>query len=718
MTDRSPTDIIWGQVHWHRPLDPARCLEVVRRAAADGRSPRLIFEARATGSGISYAFGAPRAVFSEYRSIFQMLIPGTQISALEASKIDVVVGRQLKASTRHRQLRTDDVGAVTRSMLAALARVRKDEVLVLQLLLGPRRIPLAVPTKSPSSLVAPWWKTVMYGDGPAIDGEKRSALRQKVSDHGFACAVRIGVSAGTPGRRQRLVMGLVAAIRSTESAGLLLRPRAVKANDIVTARSPRWFWPLRLNVAEVAALTAWPIGDGDLPGHAGIHPRALPALPPVTRSKRIVAASTVPGSSKFLTLSRQNAGHHTHVLGPTGSGKSVLLGRLIQQDIEAGRGVILVEPKGDLVDDVLARIPEHRLDDVVVLDPSDKAPVGLNPLHVGGRSPDVVADGILTVFKAIYADAWGPRIHDVMSASLLTLARHGNTSLAMLPLLLSNPSFRRSITQSVNDPIALAPFWSWFENLSEAERNVVVAPIMTRIRPWLLNRNLRAVLGQTEPRFHLSQLFSKNAIVLVPLRTSGIGPEAAKLFGSLVVAQLWQVVQARAAVPQDRRRQAMAYIDELQEYTHLPTDLGDALAQARGLGLSLTAAHQHLAQLRPDMRAALLTNARSKICFQLSHDDASVMARGHNEISPDDFVALHQYEVYASLFANGQVNPYASGRTLAPSLPISSVKDLRRRSRERYGRPLREIEDSLTQLLVPAPGTPAAAPTGRKRRDA
>ena len=136
----------------------------------------------------------------------------------------------------------------------------------------------------------------------------------------------------------------------------------------------------------------------------------------------------------------------------------------------------------------------------------------------------------------------------------------------------------------------------------------------------------------------------------------------------------------------------MVYIDEVQDYMHLPTDLGDALAQARGLHVSFVLAHQFLQQLSPAMRAAVLANARSRVCFQLPPEDAAVLARSSRELAAEDFIALGRYEMYASLLGDGQVTPFASGRTLPPEAPTSEPAHIRAASRERYGRPLREVE--------------------------
>ena len=705
--------IIWRQVHWRRPIDPARALGLLRSWGADQRNTHLVLETRASSAGVAYLVSARAEAIQTIETAMTQQLAGTTLTALPTKRAANSSTVRLKVSTRHRALRTDDLGSGIRATLGALVRVRDGEELVVQILLGPTRVPLAIPTQSPSSIVAPWWHVALHGNGGVVDSEKRTALRTKVSDHGFACTVRIGVTAATPRRRSLLLLGVLAALRTTEAPGVRLRITRDATNKLLKASVPT-FWPLRLNISEVLALTAWPLGEDELPGQPATHPRLLPPTPGATGKGRVIAKSSAPGIDAGLTLTARDALHHTHVVGPTGVGKSVLLGRLIQQDIADGRAVLVIEPKGDLIDDVLAHIPADRQNDVVVLDPSDRMPVGFNPLAHDGKRAEVVADGILTVFKTLYAEAWGPRTQDILHACLLTLAGHADASLVMLPLLLTNTGFRRSLTSNLRDPLALEPFWAWYENLSDGERQQAIAPVMNKLRQWLLRPSLRAVLGQRAPRFDIQQVFTERKIVLVPLRKGIVGAEAASLLGSLVVAELWQATQARASIPAERRHPVMAYVDEIQDYLHLPTNLGDALAQARGLGVGFTLAHQFLGQLSPTMRSGVLANARSRVCFQLAHEDALTMAKGHPELTPEDFTSLGQYEVYASLFARGQVTPFASGRTLTPSPATSNPTELRKLSRERYGRRLDEIEASFADLVSASHDT--ETPTGRQRR--
>jgi hypothetical protein len=266
----------------------------------------------------------------------------------------------------------------------------------------------------------------------------------------------------------------------------------------------------------------------------------------------------------------------------------------------------------------------------------------------------------------------------------------------------------------IDDPIALEPFWAWFEAITDAERQQAIAPVINKLRPFLLRKSVRAIVGQLEPRFRVEQVFTEKKIALVSLAKGLIGPEAAALLGSLFVAELWQAVLGRGAVAPERRHPVVVYADEFQDYVHLPTDMADALAQARGLGVGLTLAHQHLAQLPSALRAAVLANARSRVCFQLAGEDAVAMARLSGDLlRPVDFQRLRRYEAYAQLMVDGEVADFASLRTLPLPPPSADPQTAREISRRRYGRPVDEVEAEIRALVDPEPHEEAL---GRRRR--
>jgi hypothetical protein len=361
-------------------------------------------------------------------------------------------------------------------------------------------------------------------------------------------------------------------------------------------------------------------------------------------------------------------------------------------------------------------VPDSRRDDIVVLDPADESrPVGLNVLVGGDRPAELIADQVLAVFHDLYRENWGPRTQDILHAALLTLAGKSDMTLCALPVLLSNRTFRRKAVAGLTDEVALKPFWSWFDALSEGERQQAVAPVMNKLRAFLLRPRMRAVIGQAEPAFDIHSVFAERKVLLVSLAKGLIGPEASALLGSLVVSQLWQAALGRVRVPVGQRSPVMVYIDEFQDYLHLPTDVADVLAQARGLGVGLTLAHQHLAQLPTALRSAVLANARSRACFQLGSEDARLIAATTPELDAVDLQNLGRYQIYVSLVAQGSVTPYASGQTLEPVAATSSAKELRSQSRGRYGRDLSEVEASLASLVA-GDVTDDDRPIGRRRR--
>lgn len=708
--------LVWRQLHWPRPLEAAGAVAVMRAWAADQRSPIIVLEARASAAGIRYLLGcAPSALASVQRRL-TTAIPAVQLTEPAADRVAVTAAGRLKLSTRHRALRTDNPETAIRQILGALTQVGKGELLVLQLVLGPRRIPLAVSNHSPSSIVMPWYQVAWQGNRGTVDGEKRAALRDKVGDHGFAATLRIGALAATPERRRSLMVSLFSAIRVSEAPGLQARLIRDHPSRLNTATPPPWRWPLRLNASEAVALTGWPIGDQELPGQPPLHPKQVAPAQLAVPGERVIGTALAPGVSGQLGYSVTDALRHSWVVGPNGTGKTTLLLNLIDQDLRAGRAVVVIEPK-DLIRDLLSRIPESRQDDVVLLDCTDESPVGINPLIRHGRSPDVVADGLLATFQALYGDGLGPRSTDILANCLNVLARRDDASLVMLPLLLTNPGFRRSLTQQVirQDPIAAGPFWAWFEALSDDARSQVIAPLSNKLRP-LLRPALRAVLAQRSPRFNIRQVLTENKVLLVPLQKGVLGPDTAQLLGALVTSELWLAIRERAGVPANQRTPVMVYLDEVQDFLRLPTDLSDALATSRSLGAGWHLAHQYRDQLSPSMRAAFEANARSRICFQLNASDARAMAAGQNVIAPEDFGALPAYHVYAALLRRNSLQPWASGVTLPAPKLCSDPASIRARSRQRYGQPLASVEADFAGLLDTAGSSNPA--TGRRRRTA
>jgi len=693
----------WYRLRWPREVTPEQLAQVFRLLATVATQP-LIIEAVGAPGMVEHRLALVAARAGSVVDQLRGAIPGLSVEIV-ATRPPMVMTHavRLRLSTRRRPLRTDDPASVSRAILTALAEVRRGERLVVQWVLGRPLRPLPVPNRLEGAGRESWITALLlapFGSPPTADAEVRNALRAKQSEPGWWATARIAVMARTPSRERQLIRQVLGAVRNAEAPGVSLSARITSAPRVSRAQLPRWSWPLRLNASELATVSAWPVGlTSELPVHM-VSSRLVAPMATIARKGRVIGQATFPGRERPLALTPTDSLRHLHALGPTGSGKSTLLLNLVTQDIAAGRSVVVIEPKGDLVADVLERIPSHRIADVVLLDPTDvQRPVGLNPLALGGRSPELAADQLLGLFHSLYVAHWGPRTHDILSASLLTLARTPGMTLAALPLLLTDAGFRRRIVPRVADPIGLGPFWSGFEAWSEAERTAATQPVMNKLRPLLLRPEMRAIVGQTRRSFDLRRVFTERKVLLVSLSKGLLGPETSALLGSLVISQLWQAILGRAAIAPERRHPVFVYVDEFQDYMHLPLDFADALAQARSLGVGFVAAHQYLHQLDPAMRSAVLANAQSRVAFRLPGEDARVIA-ADGGLAPEDFQSLGAFQCYAQLVVRNTVQPWCSAATVLPSQPLSDPAMVRAASRSAYGVDRAEIEADLHRLFA------------------
>ena len=712
---RSAQPLVWHQLRFALPLAQETAVGLVDRLLADGSLGRVVLELRASSGQATWAVGSSAG--ERLVAVVRELVPGCRVSRgfsrRAVSQAVVVLARPVGTP-----LATERLAAVVRAVLAALAVTAEDEELVVQLQLGRRFSPQVLGRVEPQG----WLELLGLVPVPSLSGERGRRMRAQVGRHRAAVCLRLGVRAASPLRQRTLLQGLLGALRLLEGPGVRLRARTEHPAKLDAVRRP-WRAGLELGAVEVVAMVGWPVGEGALPATPSAHPRVL-ALPQVRETQRAFASGVADQAGERLGISIGDALYHTVLLGPTGAGKSTALAHLALADIQAGRGVLLIDPKTDLVADILARIPEQRRSDVVVIDPTSSRPVGINPLAraqtvrgaasssgggvlSGGASPELVADTVLATFKGVFAESWGVRVEQVLSAALVTLARTPGATLVDLPLVLTNPAYRqRLMAASGADPLGTGQFWAAYEALSEAQRQQWVGPVLTRLQPFLIRPHLRATLGQAAPSFDLGEVFTRRRIVLVSLNKGVLGAESARLLGSLLVGQLWPLILARAAVEPSRRHVASVFIDEVQDYLSLPGSLADALAQARSLGAAFHLAHQYRGQLPAALKAGIDANARNKIIFSLSAADAAELARQAIDLEAADFQLLPRFGVYARTLHHGRENPWCQATTLPPTPPTQDALALRAASQARYGQDATQIEAALLARIGQNDNTP------------
>lgn len=716
---RQIENIIWKEMVWARPYKIETVWETFSHLAALSPRGAVIWEVRSRNGQASYLIGAAARYIKNIEEAVQAHGDIKFHDAGQKKRTAVTVACQLKISHPTLSLNTGITEAVIRAGLAALTENKNGTEMAVQIVLGRAYAPSPVPANLSEPNAT--WLQVLLGDVQKASAESRKTVKEKASQHIFQAAVRIGIAGREPSAQ---LHGIISSFKVLESAGVRIHEEHIKPSDLDTAHVPFRF-PLQLSVKELVNFLLLPAGEEELPGTPGLHPRLT--LPPGwyrnptnQQSDRSFAISMDAVSPKRLSISPRDSLEHLHLIGPTGSGKSTAMLHLILSDINAGRSVLVLDPKADLVNDVLMRIPEKRIGDVVVIDPSDSCPCGFNPLAFKDYgSPSLIADAILSVLKEIFSDCWGIYTQDVLTASLLTLVEAENSTLLWLLPLLTDETFRRQITSKVKDRMALGPFWEQFEALRDTEKRSQISPVLNKLRQLTLRPGLRNILGQAKPKFSLTDLFYKRKVVLVPLNKGLTGGESARLLGSLIVGLTWTLALSRAGIPAEKRHIVSIFIDELQDYLSLPTDLSDALAQARGLGVGLTLAHQYRDQLPINIRSGIDANTRNKIVFGLNSRDAKDMAAMAPELTAEDFMALPRYQIYASFQRDGRNTGWIQGSTLPPPPALQDAAELKARSQAAYGIPAEQVEEEYLNIFTPcntAGENPGDTNIGRRKK--
>ena len=713
-------DLVWRELVWARPYKIETVWETLSHLAALSPRGAVIWEVHSRNGKVRYLLGAAKRYI---RNIEEAIKAHGDIQFHEVGaekRIAVTAARQLKISRPILSLKTDITQAVIRAGLAALTEDKSGTEIVIQVVLGRAYAPSPVP----ANLADPnaTWLQILLGDVQKATAESRKTIKEKSEQHTFQATIRIGTTGENTSLRIR---SIISAFKVLEAAGVRIREEDSKPSDLNAAHVP-WHFPLQLSVKELANFLLLPAGEEELPGTPGLHPKLT--LPPNwyknptnQKNDRSFAVSMNATNPKRLSISPRDSLEHCHLIGPTGSGKSTAMLHLILSDINAGRSVLVLDPKTDLVNEVLMRIPEERIDDVVIIDPSDSCPCGFNPLAFKDYgNPSLIADAVLSVLKEIFSDCWGIYTQDVLTAALLTLVGVEDATLLWLLPLLTDENFRRRITSKVKDRMALRPFWEQFEALRDTEKKQQISPVLNKLRQLTLRPGLRNVLGQAKPKFSLMDLFYKRKVVLVPLNKGLTGGESARLLGSLIVGLTWTLALSRAGIPAEKRHIVEIYIDELQDYLSLPTDLSDALAQARGLGVGLTLAHQYRDQLPINIRSGIDANARNKIVFGLSSKDAKDMAAMAPELTAEDFMTLPRYQIYTSFQSNGRNTGWIQGKTLSPPPALRNAADLKANCQAIYGIPAEQIEEEYLNIFTTnnrnAEENPGDINIGRKKR--
>lgn len=407
-------------------------------------------------------------------------------------------------------------------------------------------------------------------------------------------------------------------------------------------------------------------------------------------------------SGEFVTLDVEERRRHLYVVGQTGTGKSTLLLNLIEQDLAAGEGVALLDPHGDLAEVVLTRVPRARTNDLVYVNPADlDRPIGFNPLsQVREDLKPVVADGIVSAFRHVWADSWGHRLDYILTNAVRALLDTPGATLLMLPRLLIDDAFRgRIVEHHAADPIVRSFWVNEYARYTTSFRTEAIAPIQNKIGKILMVPSLRNMLAQPRSTITLRRLMDEGAIVVCNLSKGSLGESTAHLLGALLTTSLAQAALSRADHPAPERRVFHLYADEFHAFA---TDsFALILSEARKYGLTLTLAHQYLSQLPDPLRSAVFGNAGSIVACRCGAEDAAILAAQIGLENSDALLDLPNFSAWARLLRAGvPTSPIRFDLHDAPGQRRTDAHRLINTSRLRFGRPRHQIEARIRKFLA------------------
>lgn len=345
---------------------------------------------------------------------------------------------------------------------------------------------------------------------------------------------------------------------------------------------------------------------------------------------------------------------HIYVIGKTGVGKSTLLENMAISDIERGKGLGIIDPHGDIAKDILQYIPKHRMNDLIYFNATDiEHPVAFNPLsEVPHNFHHLVASGLVSTFKKIWADSWGPRLEYILRFALLTLLEYPEATLLDIQPLLVNRDFRKHALLYVSNH-HINSFWeNEFEKYSPSLRSEAISPILNKIGLFQTSIPLRNIVGQKRSSFRMQRVLDNGKIFIANLSKGEIGEDASSLLGSMLVTSIQLAALHRATQEEHARKPFYLYVDEMHSFISL--SFASILAEARKYGLSLFLTHQYLEQVDERIQAAIFGNVGTIISFRVGANDAEILEKEFYPVFiKDDFINLPKYEMYLKLMIDG-----------------------------------------------------------------
>jgi len=401
---------------------------------------------------------------------------------------------------------------------------------------------------------------------------------------------------------------------------------------------------------------------------------------------------------KTFGIKRIDRRRHLYVVGKTGSGKSRLLELLLISDIQNGEGCCLLDPHGDLADELLMYIPKNRIKDVVYINPADRDfPIGFNPLEAveDFEMRQHLSVFFISIFKKLFAATWNPRMEHLIRYITLALLETPDSNILGIPRILSDTKYRQKVVMQIKDPVVKSFWTNEFATYNQQFSNEAVVPILNKVGQFISNPIVRNMIGQQKNNLNFEKFMNEGKIVLINISKGKLGDENAALLGSMFITKIQQAALARAKMKEEDRRDFYFYVDEFQNFA---TDaFSSILSEARKYHLDLTIAHQYIAQLPDEVKATAFGNVGTIISFAVGGDDAKYLAKEFSPtFTPDDMINLNTREMYIKMSVDGKLTTPFSANTISIPKPESDYSiEIVDKSRVTYGKNRIQVENEI-----------------------
>lgn len=541
------------------------------------------------------------------------------------------------------------------------------------------------------------------GENSVIKQRKKMAL-EKASMEPFYCNIRVAYVAQNDALAKQKLEAVVNSFYQFNKTDIqeFKFSNVSKATFLNEYKSRKLSSPYVLSPKELSTLYHLP--NADIVPHI-VHvlakkseaPRDIPKLG--EKDVSFFGKTNYHNNFDTFGIKRADRRRHLYAVGKSGSGKSKMLELLIKEDIEAGKGVGVLDPHGDLVDNVMKFVPEHRIKDVIYFDPADlDFPISFNPMENVAESQKMqVTIGFIQIFKKLFGSNWTDRLEHVLRYTVLALLDSPNTTVLSILKMLTDKNYRQNIVSRIQDNV-VKNFWvSEFAGWSEKFDAEAITPLLNKVGQFVATNMIRNIIGQPKSKFDIRDVMDNKKILLMKVSKGLLGEENSGLLGAMIITKLYQAAMSRADMAEEEREDFYFYVDEFQNFA---TDtFAEILSEARKYRLNLTIAHQYVGQLSDYVKKTVFGNVGSVISFRVGADDAGVLAEEYNPVFQErDIINLGVREFYCKLSVNGEIREAFSARTLdVKKVEKHFVPEIIEASRNAYCESRENVEKMLNK---------------------